>query len=369
MTVLHSIIGENLNGFNEGLSDTKFGYSVAGIGDIDNDGHFDVAVGGTKKDNDSGAVWILFLNSDGSVKSKTRIDKTNSILSSYFNQSLSTTISFGRSLALLTDIDQDGVNEIAVGCSGYETIYGKGSIAVLFLESNGAVQEYKAIHPGIPTFDDTANYFTSFGYSIASIGDINGDQFNDIVVTTPAYNDPQCQQCGAAWIVMLDSLADIVDYQRISDSLGNFAGILGYDDFFGGASTGIGDFNGDLIADVVISAKRDDDGGSNRGAVYILNLNGVPDSTYYMGIKEEHYEMVLYPNPANEQLNIDLGNNPDGYQNWQLYNMQGFLVKESTITPGSKSVQINTSQLPIGIYMVRISGKSKSFTRKVVISR
>ncbi|MBA2434321.1 MAG: FG-GAP repeat protein, partial [Chthoniobacterales bacterium] len=48
-----------------------FGYDVAPVGDLDGDGVPDVAVGAigdNAGDDGSGAVWILFLNSDGTVK-------------------------------------------------------------------------------------------------------------------------------------------------------------------------------------------------------------------------------------------------------------------------------------------------------------
>lgn len=365
----YTMIGENLNGFNEGLSYTKFGKSVAGIGDINSDGYYDIAVGGTEKDNGAGAIWILNLNMNGSVIGKTRLDKNTPALLTYFNLSSSTAYSFGTSITYLGDLDNDNSSDICVGSINFSHDYGDGSAAIIFLNANGTIKDFKPIHPGLSNFNDTINPVSGFGKSITSINDINGDQISDIAISSPWYSDSQCSQCGAVWILMLDTLGDVIDYQRISDSDGNFSGHLSSNDLFGGSMSGIGDFNGDLIADIVISAKRDDDGGGDRGAVYILNLNGVPDSTYYMGIKEEHNEMALYPNPANEMLTIDLGRNPDGFYKCQLYNMQGCLAKESSISPGDVSVRINTSNLPCGIYMVRISGKSKVFTRKVVVSR
>ena len=54
----------------------SFGVSVASLGDLDGDGVGDLAVGAEGDDDggigffaERGAVWILFLNTDGTVKS------------------------------------------------------------------------------------------------------------------------------------------------------------------------------------------------------------------------------------------------------------------------------------------------------------
>src|SRR5512145_3251367 len=58
-----------------------FGSAIAAVGDLDSDGVTDVAVG-TPGDDDGGstgqqgAVWILFLNADGSVKATQKIGAT-----------------------------------------------------------------------------------------------------------------------------------------------------------------------------------------------------------------------------------------------------------------------------------------------------
>ena len=54
----------------------------AALGDLDGNGNADLAVGadgdkdGGNPSGGEGAVWILFLNSDGTVKSKQKISKT-----------------------------------------------------------------------------------------------------------------------------------------------------------------------------------------------------------------------------------------------------------------------------------------------------
>ena len=70
---LHNILNDN----------DHFGISVSQIGDLNNDGVVDIAVGAYKDDDggqDRGALYIIFLNNDGTVKSFQKISSNNESL-------------------------------------------------------------------------------------------------------------------------------------------------------------------------------------------------------------------------------------------------------------------------------------------------
>ncbi len=80
MVLSHQKISDTEGGFT-GILDNgdHFGTSVASLGDHDGDGIGDLAVGAYADDdggNQHGAVWVLFLNSDGTVKSHQKISDT-----------------------------------------------------------------------------------------------------------------------------------------------------------------------------------------------------------------------------------------------------------------------------------------------------
>lgn len=94
-----------------------FGISAASMGDLDGPGGSAgaVAVGsyGDDDPSDSGAVYILYLNADGTLAGSTKISDISGDPGNHL--SLGTGELFGFSVAYLGDYDGDGAVELAVG--------------------------------------------------------------------------------------------------------------------------------------------------------------------------------------------------------------------------------------------------------------
>lgn len=116
-----------------------FGRSLCNIGDLDGDGVADIAVGVVDQNISSGVVYILFLNSNGGVKSYKRIAKNEGGLNTSSPNAFS---EFGQSIANLGDLDGDGVVDIAVGNKG--SGFG-GEVYILFMNTNGTVKSHQRI--------------------------------------------------------------------------------------------------------------------------------------------------------------------------------------------------------------------------------
>jgi len=118
----------------------QFGDALAAVGDLDGDSVPDVAVGAPFEVTDRttrGAVWLLFLNSNGSVKSYTKIINDGN---SGFSGDVESLDVFGGALACPGDVNGDSVPDLAVGASGdQDGGASAGAVWILFLGTGGAV--------------------------------------------------------------------------------------------------------------------------------------------------------------------------------------------------------------------------------------
>ena len=124
------------------VTNDQFGYSVANIGDINSDGINDIAVGARLDDTggtNRGAVYILFMNSNGMVKSSPAPVKIASGTND--GPTLVNGDEFGSSVANIGDINSDGISDIAVGSGGDDTGgTDRGGVYIITLDAAGTVR-------------------------------------------------------------------------------------------------------------------------------------------------------------------------------------------------------------------------------------
>jgi len=276
----HQKISDTEGGFTGilGFSDF-FGYSVTSLGDLDGDGVGDLAVG-ARNDNDGGtlrgAVWVLFLNIDGTVKSHQKISDTEG----GFTGILDNHSFFGNSVASLGDLDGDGVGDLAVGAHGDDDGGNlRGAVWVLFLNTDGTVKSHQKISDTEGGFTGILDNGDFFGTSLSLLGDLDDDGVQDMTVGA-IWDDDGGEDRGAVWVLFLNTDGTVKSHQKISDTQGSFTGTLDDFDEFGFSAVALGDLDADGAGDLVVGAFRDDDGGDQHGAVWVLflNMNGTVKS-------------------------------------------------------------------------------------------
>lgn len=267
----HQKISALSGGFTGKLDpEDSFGWSLETIGDLDGDGVVDLAVGATRDDGpshdpapDFGAVYVLFLNSDGTVKSHAQIGKQSGLLGPL----LRPRDRFGADIAALGDADGDGVEDLAVGAFGEDPLK-CGRVFVLHLRTNGTVKSLSEIGNGVGGFPAVLELGDRFGMALAA-DDFDGDGLQDLVIGAVGDDDGGAD-AGALYVCLMSATGRVRSVEKISALTGGFGGLLRPGDNFGISCATVGDLDRDGAVDLAVGAYQDDDGGFDRGASWLL---------------------------------------------------------------------------------------------------
>ncbi len=267
----HQRISDAQGGLNATLEDDDyFGISIANLGDLDFDGVNDIAIGANLDDDggtNRGAVHILCLNPDGTVKTEQKISDTQGGLP----YQLADEDQFGSSVSALGDVDGDGILDMAVGAEWDANNSRKGEIYILFLNTDGSVKDAQKITEGQGGLTAIIDSSDHFGTALADLGDLDGDGIPDLMVG--AYGDDDGGNAkGAVYVLLLNSDGSVKAEQKISETEGGLVADLNIGSLFGTSIANLGDLDGDGKYNIAVGAKLDDDGGNGRGAVYLFEM-------------------------------------------------------------------------------------------------
>lgn len=241
----------------------QFGYSVAGLGDVNGDGFSDVIVSApfwfVAPSQNQGRVYIYF--------GGTNADNIPDIVLDRVSEGPGY---FGWSVSSAGDVNGDGFKDILVG-------------APLSLGQKGKAFLYKFSATGLtsPSLEITGDTDNMLGYCVSDAGDLNGDGFDDFVVGAPFYGSNE----GRVYIFFGGNIVnpnpDLILYEGVTDEL------------FGASLAGVGDINGDGYDDLLVGAVSSDCGGDNCGAIYIYlggaNMDNINDKYICGGINEAYF--------------------------------------------------------------------------------
>ncbi len=229
-------------------SNTAFGHSVAGAGDVNGDGYDDLLIGnpGYKVAGVSRGRALLYLGSASgpdTVASWTVIGYGITDI--------------GRCVHTAGDVNGDGYDDILVSTS-YATFSGGYT---------GAVYMYYGSATGPDTIPDWevrgANPFQDFGNSVCTAGDVNNDGYDDVIIGANAYSSSS----GAVYLYYgsASGLSASPNWTKTGAASGNKFGFKVYN---------AGDVNGDGYDDVIIGEPNT----SSPGKAYVFHgsSSGLP---------------------------------------------------------------------------------------------
>ncbi|MBS1932835.1 MAG: FG-GAP repeat protein [Bacteroidetes bacterium] len=277
--ILPSVIGQL-------AIDALYGFSVAGVGDVNGDGYADIAIGapgmpdvisGTGEMLAVGAVFVYYGSKNGlSVTPDVEMQPSTAIAGALFGFSIAG-----------GDINNDGRSDIIVGAPLDKITLstgGSGTVGRVYV-FNGSNLTSVATAPlltlqlsGMNIIQNGINLNVNalFGFSVAVTDDMNNDGKKDILVGSPAYLGINVTtitipllgtsttytadvQSGGAFLFLSQSSGTNYSLQKLNPpttsllGLGllssNVSGLL-----FGYSVDGVGDYNGDGYTDIAIGA-------------------------------------------------------------------------------------------------------------------
>lgn len=252
----------------------SFGLDLAAAGDIDGDGVMDLIVGNSGDDamsssltDDFGAVWVLMLNPDGSVKEHRKIG----LGEGGFTGALKRSDWFGYGVESAGDLDGDGNFDLWIGAGGDDQAgNGHGAFYTLFLDDNGNVREHRKVVDGAD-FPAEVDNLDHLGFSVARLADMDGDGVDEAVVGA-VFDDDGGFTAGAYYLHFMNADGSVKSTQKVSTLTGGNTPELGPLDEFGRALANAGDVDGDGLDDLIVGAFGDPTAGPLSGAAYLLFL-------------------------------------------------------------------------------------------------
>ena len=266
-------IAEGVGGFTGPLGmDDNFGNALDTLGDLDGDGVLDLVVGAFNSNDgssDRGAVWILFLHADGTVKAQQKISST----SGGFTGQLKGGDRFGAGVGGMGDLDADGIADLCVGATGDDDGAGTtGACWMLFLNADGTVKSHLKIGATYPDFPVTLGAGDIFGSSVHALADLDGDGFTEVAIGASS-DDDAGTNAGSVWILFLGPGGALHGMQKINGLEGGFGGSLAESSEFGAAVCALGDLDGDGAGDLCVGATGDT---LSSGSAWLLYLRASP---------------------------------------------------------------------------------------------
>jgi hypothetical protein len=271
------------------------GNSVANSGDVNGDGLSDLLVGAyfasTMSRSYAGAAYLIY----GSRTLPAVLDlSTITATQGMVLQGATGFDETGNSVASAGDVNGDGITDLLVGAWQASPLRRTNAGAVILIYGSKtlpAVLDLKALTATQGMVIQGAVAGDYMGISVASAGDVNGDDIPDILVGAYLASPLSRSQAGSAYLIygtrVLPATLDLANFMDTQGRViqGAMAG-----DYAGIAVASSGDVNGDGLNDVLVGTSSVNR--SSAGAAYLIYGKLAPTSTSLMTTPSTHTTTV-----------------------------------------------------------------------------
>ncbi len=210
---------------------------------------------------------------------------------------------YGDSMTSLAtaDIDGDGSADLIAGAYGHDLSSGNQNSGRAYVFFGPLTGSETAASAG--TTISGAAGGDRFGTSIASAGDFDGDDTDDLIIGSEGHNlSASVTDTGGVYIYTGAPLGAKV----LSNAALSIAGVT-QDDFFGQAVAGIGDYDGDGNDDIAAGAHKADAGATDAGVVAVYRGGTTGSLSFRITDSDAH----ILGNTASEYLGKALDGSGD----------------------------------------------------------
>jgi hypothetical protein len=233
----------------------QFGFMVANVGDPDGDGMTDVLIGAPYGDEGVGGGGDVILMSTADLLATTPVTEDSTVFYGMQSGEIA-----GVAVSAVGDFDGDGLDDMLIGAANYDVVESNEGAAYLVLGSSDGWVSMSLDDAHLKMLG--ANAEDKTGRYIGAPGDITGDGLHDIFVTAHNWTGEE-ERMGLSYGILGGHPGGTIALETEADLLirGD-----GKNDYLGRGIAPAGDTDGDGVEDFWMGAS----GGGSTGTLYLV---------------------------------------------------------------------------------------------------